>query len=71
MKKELSIPGGNPQSREEIAHTNPEMFVNVDPRVWDGLLWFPLYGCQREFCSRCVGKFIRFNRQVAILTPGL
>ena len=40
MKKELSILGGNPQSREEIAHTNPEMFVNVDPRVWDGLLWF-------------------------------
>ena len=27
MKKELSILGGNPQSREEIAHTNPEMFV--------------------------------------------
>jgi uncharacterized repeat protein (TIGR03803 family) len=28
----------------------------------------PLCGHQREFCSRCVGKFIRFNRQVAILT---
>ena len=27
MKKELSILGGNPQSREEIAHTNPEMFI--------------------------------------------
>jgi hypothetical protein len=27
MKKELSILGGNPQSREEIAHANPKMFV--------------------------------------------
>ena len=27
MKKELSILGGNTQSREEIAHTNPEMFI--------------------------------------------
>lgn len=27
MKRELSILSGNPQSREEIAHTNPEMFV--------------------------------------------
>jgi hypothetical protein len=23
MKKELSIPGGNPQNREEIAHAGP------------------------------------------------
>jgi hypothetical protein len=32
MKKELSILGGNPQSREEIAHTNPEMFIMLIPR---------------------------------------
>jgi len=29
MKKELSIPRGNPQSCEEIAHANPQMFVMV------------------------------------------
>jgi hypothetical protein len=29
MKKELSILCGNPQSCEEIAHANPEMFVMV------------------------------------------
>jgi hypothetical protein len=47
MKKELSILGGNPQSREEIAHTNPEMFVLLIHRrgmVRFGLWLGPLAG---------------------------
>jgi len=40
MKKELSILCGNPQSREEIAHASPEMFVMMIDRR--GMVWFGL-----------------------------
>src|ERR1017187_3290054 len=47
MKKELSILCGNPQSREEVTHASPEMFVMVIHRrgmVRLGLGFGPLAG---------------------------
>ena len=41
MKKELSILGGNPQSREEVTHASPEMFVMVIHRR--GMVRFDLW----------------------------
>src|ERR1039458_10287616 len=69
------VPSADPESttttrdaQASDASVGPILGSSLKVRITGVIFIVPFYGRQREFCSRCVGKFIRFDRQVAILT---